>query len=79
MDTLVRPLAVGDRAKVVGYMPGDRHLRSRLLEMGLTPATEFTVMRVAPLGDPIEIRLRGFSLSLRKAETAALKLERLAP
>lgn len=77
MNAQATEIAVGDRFKVVGYTKGDRQTRARLLEMGLTPATEFSVARIAPLGDPIEIRLRGFSLSLRKAEAAALKTERL--
>ena len=45
--------------------------------MGLTPGTEFTVTRVAPLGDPVEILVRGFKLSLRKDEAAALVVEEL--
>ncbi len=43
-------------------------LRQRLLEMGLTPGIECTVVRFAPLGDPMELRVRGYHLSLRKAE-----------
>ena len=43
--------------------------------MGLTKATQFTIVRRAPLGDPIEIRVRGFSLSLRKAEADALLVQ----
>jgi ferrous iron transport protein A len=43
--------------------------------MGLTPGTEFTVTRHAPLGDPVEIQVRGFNLSLRKAEADALRVE----
>jgi ferrous iron transport protein A len=45
--------------------------------MGLTPGTEFTVVRLAPLGDPIEIVVRGYSVSLRKNEAEMLQVERL--
>ncbi len=45
--------------------------------MGLTLGTEFTLVRIAPLGDPIEISVRGFSLILRKNEAKILKLERV--
>ena len=44
----------------------------RLMMLGLTPGTRFTVVRVAPLGDPIEIKLRGFNLSLRREEALGL-------
>ena len=44
----------------------------RLMMLGLTPGTRFSVVRVAPLGDPIEIKLRGFSLSLRREEALGL-------
>ena len=47
--------------------------------MGLTPGTEFTVERLAPLGDPIEIRVRGYAMSLRKAEADMLEVERIEP
>ena len=58
-----------------GYEPGSRGYRRKLLAMGLTPGTGFSVTRVAPMGDPVEIRVRGFKLSLRKDEAAALKVE----
>ena len=47
--------------------------------MGLTPGTEFTVIRVAPLGDPVEIQVRGFHLSLRKQEADTLIIEEIDP
>jgi ferrous iron transport protein A len=47
--------------------------------MGLTPGTEFTVIRFAPLGDPVEIQVRGFALSLRKDEATALLVEKISP
>ncbi len=68
-------LSVGDRAIVVGFEKGSHSYRKKLLAMGLTPGVEFRVKRVAPLGDPVEIDLRGFSLSLRKGEAAAVYVE----
>ena len=61
-------LRAGDRATVEGYAtdspPG------RLLEMGLLPGTAVEVVRLAPLGDPMDLRVRGFHLSVRKQEAA---------
>lgn len=72
----LKDLLVGDRARVTGLgAPGSAY-RRKLLSMGLTPGTELTVVRIAPLGDPVEIRLRGFALSLRKDEAAALNVEK---
>jgi len=73
--TRLQDLAVGSTAEVVGYSPTARPYRRKLLAMGLTKTTQFTIVRRAPLGDPIEIRVRGFSLSLRKAEADALLVQ----
>lgn len=67
-------LKIGQRAKVVGLGLGIPLLRQKLIAMGLLPGTEFTVSRVAPLGDPIEISVRGYALSLRKYEAEILKI-----
>jgi ferrous iron transport protein A len=48
---------------------------TRLREMGLLPGTRVTLIRIAPLGDPIEIQVRGYRLSLRKSEAALVELE----
>ena len=50
-------------------------LRHRLFDMGLTPGAEIKMRKLAPLGDPIEISLRGYELSMRKAEAAAVEVE----
>jgi ferrous iron transport protein A len=71
-------LAVGDNGRVVGFGEGSKAYRRKLLAMGLTPGTAFSVTRYAPMGDPVEIRVRGFSLSLRKQEAAALIVEKQA-
>lgn len=68
-------LAVGSKARVVGYDPKARAYRQKLLTMGLTPGTEFIVRRLAPLGDPIDIEVRGYHLSLRKAEAIVIKVQ----
>lgn len=65
-------LAVGTRGTVSGYA-GDPP--ARLLELGLVPGTPVEVVRLAPLGDPMEIGVRGFYLSVRKAEAAAVLVE----
>lgn len=75
--TTISNLKVGDRAKVAGFTDTGRGYRRKLLTMGLTPGAELAIARVAPMGDPVEIRVRGFSLSLRKEEAAALNVEKL--
>ncbi len=69
-------LKVGEWGKVMGFQKGDKSYRQKLLAMGLTPGTEFTVTRYAPMGDPVEITVRGFALSLRKQEAETLLVER---
>ena len=71
----VSDLKRGHKARVVSMRPGDKLYRQRLIAMGLIPGTEFTVSRMAPLGDPIEIQVRGFALSLRKVEANMLEIE----
>ena len=73
----LKMLTVGDRGKIIGFDKTGKAYRKRLLAMGLTPGTEFTVTRFAPLGDPMEIKIRGFSLSLRKNEATVLLIEKL--
>ena len=79
--TTLKDLQVNQRGKVARYEATDdatkKAYKKKLLAMGLTPGTEFTVTRVAPLGDPVEIKVRGFKLSLRKDEAAALIIEEL--
>jgi len=73
----LKNLAVGDGGKIVGFDKTGKAYRKRLLAMGLTPGTEFSVTRFAPMGDPVEIKLRGFALTLRKDEAAILQIEKL--
>lgn len=60
------------KSGVVAQVTGHGALRQRILDMGLTKGTEVTVRKVAPLGDPIEVTVRGYELSLRKAEAACI-------
>ncbi|MCL4182572.1 MAG: ferrous iron transport protein A [Burkholderiaceae bacterium] len=73
----LKELRIGDRARVLGFTEGGKAYRRKLLSMGLTPGAELSVTRVAPMGDPVEIRVRGFALSLRKDEADALSVEKL--
>lgn len=73
----LKNLVIGDLAKIVGFEPTGRPYRKKLLAMGLTPGTEFSITRFAPMGDPVEIKLRGFALTLRKDEASVLQIEKL--
>ena len=61
--------------KLIGFKSDIKLSRKKLLAMGLTPGVEVQVIRVAPLGDPVEIKVRGYSLTLRKAEYEMLIFE----
>lgn len=67
-------LEIGKDAVVVSVDADDQALRQHILDMGLTPGTEVTMMKYAPMGDPIEIRLRGYELTLRRADAARIVL-----
>ncbi len=71
----IKDLAVGQEVRVTGYAAAERAYLQKLLRMGLVKGTEFSVVRSAPLGDPVEIRLHGYSLTLRKSEAEALDVE----
>ena len=70
LDTL--PLQTDAVITAVG---GEGALRLRLLDMGLIPGTVVRVEKIAPLGDPIELRVRGYSLSLRKEDARNIEVE----
>ena len=70
-------LKVG-RSGVIAAVGGDGALRCRLLDMGLTPRTKVTLQKVAPMGDPIEIRIRGYELTLRVEEAKKIEIEEVA-
>ena len=56
---------------------GDRKIRRRLFDMGVTPGAEILLRKKAPLGDPIEVSLRGYELTLRKTEAELVTMERI--
>lgn len=64
-------IAVGKEAKIIS-VGGTGELRVRLLDMGLIPNTVVRVQKVAPMGDPIEIHLRGYELTIRKEDAARI-------
>ena len=76
MKSTLQDLAVGESGTVSGYVKGPSVYREKLLAMGLTKGTSFIVERIAPTGDPVEIHVRGFALSLRKDEASVLLVER---
>jgi ferrous iron transport protein A len=74
MAQQIKSLAIGESAEIVGYRAGNPAYRSRLLSMGLTKGTVLRLVKLAPLGDPVELEVRGFNLSLRKAEAEILEI-----
>ena len=71
-------LQTGDRVRITGFTGASASYRRKLLAMGLTPGAELSVTRLAPMGDPVEISVRGFSMSLRRGEAAAVLVEKLS-
>ena len=67
-------LPIGKEARIL-TVGGQGALRRRLLDMGLIPRTTVCVEKIAPLGDPIELRVRGYSLSLRKEDARNISVE----
>ncbi|MBK6090046.1 FeoA family protein [Ruminococcus difficilis] len=73
MKTL-RDVAIGGSAKVK-KLHGEGAVKRRIMDMGITKGVEVTVQKVAPLGDPLEITVRGYQLSIRKADAAMVEVE----
>ncbi|MBQ1598597.1 MAG: ferrous iron transport protein A [Lachnospiraceae bacterium] len=72
MKTL-RDVKVGESA-VVAKIHGEGALKRRIMDMGITKGTEIYVRKVAPLGDPVEVTVRGYELSLRKQDADILEM-----
>ena len=72
--TTLAELAVGARGKIV-KVTGEDQISSRLLEMGLTPGASVQLLGTAPLGDPVELSIRGYRLSIRRSEAARVEIE----
>ena len=70
----LRNIPVGSTAKVV-RIHGEGAVKRRIMDMGITKGVEIYVRKVAPLGDPIEITVRGYELSLRKADAGSIEVE----
>ena len=70
-------LKAGEYAEITGYTLGNAAYRAKLLALGLTRGLQFKVVNVAPLGDPFDLAVRGYHLSLRREEVAVIKVRRL--
>lgn len=75
--TCLAQMSVGSRGRV-SQVDGLDDVSLRLLEMGLTPGVEFTLIGTAPLGDPLEVQVRGYRLSIRKSEAQRVEVETVA-
>ena len=73
MKTL-KQASVGDTVRVV-KLHGEGAVKRRIMDMGLTKGVEVHIRKVAPLGDPIEVTVRGYELSLRKADSEMIEIE----
>lgn len=73
MKTL-RDTKIGESVKVI-KLNGEGAVKRRIMDMGITKGVDITVRKVAPLGDPIEITVRGYELSLRKADAQMIEVE----
>lgn len=73
MNTL-KQVKIGSTVRVV-KLHGEGAVKRRIMDMGITKGTEIFVRKVAPLGDPIEVTVRGYELSLRKADAEMIEVE----
>ncbi len=77
MSLSLGELNVNDSGRIIGLSDTNKAYRHKLLSMGLTRGTEFSITRIAPLGDPIEIKIKDYNLSLRKEEANAVLVEKI--
>ena len=70
-------LKAGELAEITGYTLGNAVYRAKLLALGLTHGVQLKIVNVAPLGDPFEIAVRGYHLSLRRDEVGVIKVKKL--
>jgi len=77
MEQTLADIPVGEKGLVLGFAKGTQKFRHKFLAMGLLKGTEFLVARVAPMGDPVEIKIRDYSLSLRKNEAKVVLVGRI--
>jgi ferrous iron transport protein A len=76
VETTLNSLTPGERATVVRIATSASNVRQRLLEMGLTKGTPIEIIRYAPMGDPIEVQVKGYRLSLRHEEAASIVIRK---
>ena len=74
MQKSLKDFRIGESGKVVS-VDGERTIKRRLFDMGVTPNTKITLRKRAPLGDPLEVTLRGYELTLRKNEAEKIVME----
>ena len=74
MERTLRDLKPGDKAVIV-KIDGEGAVRRRLMDMGVTKGAEVLIRKVAPLGDPIEVNIRGYELTFRKADAEKIYVE----
>ncbi len=74
MQTTLNEFRIGQKG-VITAVGGDGKVRRRLFDMGVTPGADVTMIKKAPLGDPIEVTIRGYELTLRKTEAECVTLE----
>lgn len=74
MIKLLSDFTIGESGKIV-KVNGEGRVRRRLFDMGVTPRADVTMRKRAPLGDPIEVTIRGYELTLRKDEAACVEVE----
>jgi len=70
-------LKAGELAEITGYTLGNAAYRAKLLALGMTRGVQLKIVNVAPLGDPFEIAVRGYHLSLRREEVSVIKVKKL--
>ncbi len=75
MSSTLLDVLSGEKVTVARLLTGDSATKQRLLDMGLTRGTEIYVERVAPLGDPVQIRVKGYRLAIRKREAGLVEIE----
>ncbi len=74
MEKKLDRFAVGERGRVL-RIDGEGKVRRRLFDMGVTPGAEIVLRKLAPLGDPVEVTIRGYELTLRKSEAECVLME----
>ena len=77
MTLSIHQFKPGEKAKITGFKDCDVGYKRQLMALGLTPGTMIDIIRIAPMGDPIQLQVRQSCLALRKNEAAILQLERV--